>query len=159
MPNRSHLSVRDMKRILGMLQAGATQRYSANQFGVTQSVVQRIWQRFNDTGSVEERPKCCRPRKTSVVDDRCIVTMSRHQRFDKTRTRNQQFLNATVITICEQTIRNRLYVIGIHARRPAMRHPLKRDQGTARCQFAAQYEDMQLGSLKNPLHRLVKILH
>ena len=45
-----------------MLQAGATQRYAAAQFGVTQSVVQRIWQRFLDTGSVEERPKSGRPR-------------------------------------------------------------------------------------------------
>ena len=63
MPNRRHLSVRDMERILGMLQAGATQRYAAAQFGVTQSVVQRVWQRLLDTGSVEERPKSGRPRK------------------------------------------------------------------------------------------------
>ena len=61
-----------------MLQAGATQRYAAAQFGVTQSVVQRIWQRFLDTGCVEERPKSGRPRKTSAVDDQYIATMSRH---------------------------------------------------------------------------------
>ena len=64
MPNRRHLSVRDMERILGMLQAGATQRYAAAQFGVMQSVVQRIWQRFLDTRSVEERKKV-------VVQERC----------------------------------------------------------------------------------------
>ena len=92
-----------------MLQAGATQRYAAAQFGVRQSVVQRIWQRFLDTGSVEEGPKSGRPRKTSAVDDRYIVAMSRCQRFDTARTRNQQFLHATGITICEQTIRNRLH--------------------------------------------------
>ena len=81
-----------MERILGMLQAGATQRYAAAQFGVKQPVVQRIWQRFLDTGSVEERPKSGRPRKKSAVDDRYIVTMSRRQRFDTARTLNQQFL-------------------------------------------------------------------
>ena len=151
MPNRRHLSVRDMERILGMLQAGATQRYAAAQFGVTQSVVQRIWQRFLDTGSVEERPKSGRPRKTSAVDDRYIVTMSRRQRFDTARTLNQQFLHATGITICEQTIRNRLHDNGIHARRPAVRPPLTRDHRTARRQFAAQYEDVPLGSLRKIL--------
>ena len=71
-----------------MLQAGETQRYAAAQFGVTQSVVQRIWQRFLDTGSVEELPKRGHPRKTSAVDDRYIVTMSRRQRIDTARTLN-----------------------------------------------------------------------
>ena len=131
MPNRRHLSVRNMERILGMLQAVATQRYAAAQFGVTQSVVLRIWQRFLDTGSVGKRPKNGRPRKKSAVDDRYIVTMSRRQRFDMARTLNQQFLHATGITICEQTIRNRLHDNGIHARRPAVRPPLTRDHRTA----------------------------
>ena len=62
-----------MVRILGMLQTGATQRYATAQFGVTQSVVQRIWQRFQDTGSNEERPKGGRPRKTPKVDDQYII--------------------------------------------------------------------------------------
>ena len=128
-----------MERILGMLQTGATQRYAAAQFGVTQSVVQRIWQRFLDTWSVsvEERPKSGHPRKTSAVDDRYIVTISRRQRFDSARTLNQQFLHATGITICEQTIRNHLHDNGIHAPRPALRPPLTLDHRTARRQFAA----------------------
>ena len=62
-----------MERILGMLQAGATQRYAAAQFDLTQSVVQRIWQRFLGTWCVKERPKSGRPRKTSAVDDRYIA--------------------------------------------------------------------------------------
>ena len=57
MLHRRHLSVRDMERISGMLQAGATQRCAAAQFGVTQYVVRRIWQCFLDTGRVKERPK------------------------------------------------------------------------------------------------------
>ena len=134
-----------------MLQAGATQRYAAAQFGVTQSVVQRIWQRFLDTGSVEERTKSGHLRKTSAVDDRYIVTMSQRQRFDGARTLNQQFLHATGITICEQTFRNRLHDNQIHARRPAVRLPLTRDHRTARLQFAAQYEDVLLGSLSKIL--------
>ena len=40
-----------------MLQAGATQRHATAQFGVTQSVVQRIWQ------TPKERPKGGRPRR------------------------------------------------------------------------------------------------
>ena len=114
-----------MERISGMLQVGATQRCAAAQFGATQYVTRRIWQRFLDTGRVEERPKSGRLRNTSEVDDRYIVTtrMSRRQRFATARTLNQQFLNATGITICEQTLRNSLHKNGNHARKPAVRSP------------------------------------
>ena len=85
------------------------------------------------------------------MDDRYIVIMSRRQRFDTARTLNQQFIHATGITICEQTIRNRLHYNGIHARRPAVRPPLTQDHRTARRQFAVQYEDVPLGSLRKIL--------
>ena len=76
-----------------MSQAGATQRYAAAQFGIKQSVVQRIWQRFLDTGGVlKNEQKSGRQRKTSTVDDRYIVTMFRRQRLDTARTLNQQLL-------------------------------------------------------------------
>ena len=74
-----------------------------------QSVVQRIWQYFLYTGSVEERLKSGRPRKSSVVDDRYTVNMPQRQRFETARTLNQQFLNATGITKREHTIRNHLH--------------------------------------------------
>ena len=135
-----------------MLQAGATQRCAAAQFGVTLYVVWRIWQRFLDTGRVEERPKSGRLRNTSEVDDWYIVPMSRRQRFDTARTLNQQFLNATGITIYEQTLRDSLHDNGNHAPRPGVRSSFDtRDHRTARRQFAAQYEDMPLGSLKKIL--------
>ena len=66
-----------MERISGMLQAGATQRCAAPQFGVTQYFVRRMCQRFLDTRRVEDRPKSGRLRNTSEVDDRYIVTLSR----------------------------------------------------------------------------------
>ena len=72
-------------------------------------------------------------------------------RFDTARTLNQQFLNATGITICEQTISNRLHDKVIHARGSAVRLPLTRDHRADRRQFAAQYEDMPLGSLRKIL--------
>ena len=140
MPNLRHLSVRGMEKILGMFQAGASQSNAAAKFGVTQSMVQRIWQRFLDTGSVEERPKNGCPRKTSAVDDRYSATLSRSQKFEMPRTLNQQLFNTTGITFCEQKIRTRLHDNGIHSQRPAMRPSLTRDHRTTRRHFAAQYE-------------------
>ena len=115
-----------------MLQAGATQRYAAAQFGVTQSVVQRIWQHFLDTGSVEEGLKSGRPRKMPVVEHQYICALTRFQRFETARTLHQQYLNANGITICEQPIRNCLHDNRILARRPAVRLASACDHRTAR---------------------------
>ena len=46
------------------------------QFNVRQTVVVRVWQRFLDSGSVDERAGRGRPRKTTDHDDRYIVNMA-----------------------------------------------------------------------------------
>ena len=55
----------------GMLLVGQTQHYVERQFNVSHTVVGRVvgrvWQRYLDTGSVDERAGRGRPRKTTDV--------------------------------------------------------------------------------------------
>ena len=67
MPLRSHLPVGDMDQIIGMLLAGQAQRHVGHHFNVSHTVVGRVWQRYLDTGSVAERPRNGRPRKTTLT--------------------------------------------------------------------------------------------
>ncbi|EZA62196.1 Spondin-2 [Ooceraea biroi] len=55
------------------------QRYVANQFGVSPSVINRIYSRFRETGSYHRRPGQGRSRETSAREDRMIrqVTQNR----------------------------------------------------------------------------------
>jgi len=76
MPLGRHLPVGDMDQMIGMLLAGQTQRHVRRHFNVSHTVVGRVWQRYLDTGSVAERPRNVRPRKTTDIDDRYIVSIA-----------------------------------------------------------------------------------
>ena len=126
---RRHLSQDEMNRGIGMLHSGLSQRHVANVFGVSQSVVSRMWNRFITTvnvrylhaggGGGEER-------STSEVQDRFLVVQARRHRFDNATTLRRDFQNATGVRISTQTIRNRLHDAGLGSRRPAIRVPLTR---------------------------------
>ena len=73
MPQRRHLPVGDMERIIRMLLTGQSQRDVGCQFNISHTVVGRVWQRYLDNGSVVERGGRGRPRKTTDRDDRYIV--------------------------------------------------------------------------------------
>ncbi|GFX79952.1 transposable element Tcb1 transposase [Trichonephila clavipes] len=69
-------------RVIGRLESGQTQRSVADAVGVARSVVERLWNRFQETGNVRRRPGAGRPRSTTSTDDRpivCIPLTPRHR--------------------------------------------------------------------------------
>ncbi|KAI4465082.1 homeobox-like domain superfamily [Holotrichia oblita] len=75
---RQHLTLDEMNRAVGLLQAGVQQTQLAEQLGVSQSVVSRLWRRFRDTGSpAEQRPG--RGRSTTAAQDGYLVLTARRQ--------------------------------------------------------------------------------
>ena len=131
---RRHLSQDEMNRGIGMLHSGLSQRHVANVFGVSQSVVSRMWNRFITTGNVRHLHAGGggggggRERSTYEVQDRFLVVQARRHRFDNATTLRRDFQNATGVRISTQTIRNRLHDAGLRSRRPAIRVPLTRYQ-------------------------------
>ena len=59
---RRQLNIEDRGRAIAWLQGGNTQRNVAVRLGVSQSVVDRLWQRFQATNSVRNCPRSGRPR-------------------------------------------------------------------------------------------------
>ena len=113
---RRHLSQDEMKRGIGMLHSGLSQRHVANVLGVSQSVVSS---RFITTGNVRHLHAGGRERSTNEVQDRFLVVQARRHRFDNATTlRRRDFQNATGVRISTQTIRNRLHDAGLRSRRP-----------------------------------------
>ncbi|GFW77051.1 hypothetical protein TNCV_2724811 [Trichonephila clavipes] len=55
MSQRSHLTDSEAWRV-GRLEEGQTQAETVQAFGVSQSVISRVWNRFLETGSAGRRP-------------------------------------------------------------------------------------------------------
>lgn len=136
---------------MGCCWAGQSQRNVGRQFNASHTVVGRIWQRYMDTGSVVERPRIGRPRKTTGRDDSYIVNLAKRRRFESANTLNGQFLEASGVRVCEQTLRNRLYVANIHAWRPAIRPPLTPQHRGHRLTFAQNHQNIPLPRLRSIL--------
>ena len=107
MPRR-HMPKAEAARAVGRLLAGQTQREVAHEHGVSQSVIQRLWQKYLDTGAVTRRRQSGCPRSTSAREDRAIVVMAKHHWFDSAVTLNREFQNASGVRISVQTYRNQL---------------------------------------------------
>ncbi|GFW20098.1 transposable element Tcb2 transposase [Trichonephila clavipes] len=117
MSQRSHLTDSEAWRAVGRLEGGQTQAEVAQAFGVSQSVISRIWNHFLEIESAGRRPGQGRRRATTPNEDRYLeLTARRHRNMNATL--QQQLRSVTGTTVSTQTVRNRLHGVGLHARRP-----------------------------------------
>ncbi|GFS56869.1 transposable element Tcb1 transposase [Trichonephila clavipes] len=94
MAQRKHLYVFLRGRIIGRLECGRTQLEVSEELGIAQSVLSRLWQRFQDDGN-----------KQTEYSIRPVSS-------------------ATGTTVSRQTVYRRLGHIGLYARRPVRCVPL-----------------------------------
>jgi transposase len=120
--------------VIGRLQAGQSQNEVARTVNVDQSTIFRLWNRFQQAGSSNDRPRSGRLRKRTPGKDRYI-------RFFHLRNRT---VSASTIAVgipglrrmSSQTVRNRLRQHGIRPRRPyfgAVLTPLHRHERVRWC--------------------------
>ncbi|GFX44909.1 cytosolic Fe-S cluster assembly factor NUBP1 homolog [Trichonephila clavipes] len=131
-------------RVIGRLESGQTQRRVANAVGVARSVVERLWNRFQETGNVRRRPGAGRPRATTSTDDRYIQLTARRNRTENATQLQRQLLLATGRRrVFSQTVGNRLHEGGLYARRPMVCIPLTPRHHAARRRWAAEHRDWE----------------
>ncbi|GFX97528.1 HTH_Tnp_Tc3_2 domain-containing protein [Trichonephila clavipes] len=100
----------------------------SEELGIAQSVISRLWQRFQDDGNVSRCYSTGRPRVTTPNEDRYIyiylaVTAKRNRRSTASDL-SRQLSSATGTTVSRQTVYRRLGNIGLYARRPLRCVPL-----------------------------------
>ena len=81
MPNRRRLTSDEMHVGIGMLESGLSQRSVAEHIHVSQSVVCRMWNRYQNNGNVKHRHGGGRAEATSDAQDRYIGLLARRTRF------------------------------------------------------------------------------
>lgn len=121
MPARRRLTDEQRGRALALLDEGLGQREVARRLAVTHSTIQRLLQRFNDTGAVQERRRTGRPRATTRQQDRYVVLAVLRERASTAVTLRGQLRNATGADISCSTVRRRLHEANLSSRRPAVR--------------------------------------
>ena len=121
MVNRRLLTTMDRGRAHAWLQDGVGVREIGRRLGVSPSVVVRLRQRFQATGSVQDRPRSGRPRKTTAREDRYIARLATATRSTTASCIRQQLRTTRNINVCTQTARNRLHAVHLRSRRPAVR--------------------------------------
>ncbi|GFS96070.1 uncharacterized protein TNCV_3308931 [Trichonephila clavipes] len=72
MAQKKHLNYFLRGRIIGRLECGRTQLDVSEELGIAQSVISRLWQRFQDDGNVSSCYSADRPRFTTPNEDRYI---------------------------------------------------------------------------------------
>ncbi|KAJ4429583.1 hypothetical protein ANN_21753 [Periplaneta americana] len=73
MPQRCQLDPVLKGRIIGRLEAGQTQTEVSRALNVAQSVIYRLWRRFEDTGDVRHMPVQGRPWVTTPQEDQYLT--------------------------------------------------------------------------------------
>lgn len=129
-------------QIVALIQDGRSQAHCSRFFHVSRSVVQRVWERFQETGEYRRRRGQGRRRITTARTDRAIVRTVRRDPFtNAVRIAQQQRDRTGQNQISAQTVRNRLHESGLRSRAPNVVPVLTLRHRQARLQFAREHVD------------------
>ncbi|GFT28975.1 HTH_Tnp_Tc3_2 domain-containing protein [Trichonephila clavipes] len=124
MAQRKHLGDFLRGRIIGRLECRRTQLEVSEELEIAQSVISRLWQRFQDDGNVSRCYSTDRPRVTTPNEDRYIWQLLPKETDETASDLSRQLSSATGTTVSRQTVYRRLGHIGLYARRPVRCVPL-----------------------------------
>ncbi|GFU72313.1 uncharacterized protein TNCV_1136421 [Trichonephila clavipes] len=95
MAQRRHLDDFLRGRIIGRLECGRTQLEVSEVLGIAQSVLSRLWQRFQDDGNVSRCYSTGRPRVTTPNEDRYLAVTAKRNRRSTASDLSRQLSSAT----------------------------------------------------------------
>ena len=100
MGRRPGLPLDQRNMAIGMLTGGMMVKEVAQHFHVSESAISRLRTKYRQTGTIKDRPRPGRPRKTTQREDNFKVTSSRRNRFLSSTRIAGLLRNATGTRIC-----------------------------------------------------------
>ncbi|GFT41455.1 HTH_Tnp_Tc3_2 domain-containing protein [Trichonephila clavipes] len=95
-------------RIIGRLERAHTQLEVSKELGIAQSVISRLWQRFQDDGNVSRCYSTGRFRVTTPNEDRYLAVAAKRNRRCTASDLSRQLSSTTGTTVSRQTVYRRL---------------------------------------------------
>ncbi|GFV77725.1 HTH_Tnp_Tc3_2 domain-containing protein [Trichonephila clavipes] len=96
---RKHLDDFLRDRIIVRLECGRTQQEVSEELGIAQSVISRLWQRFQGDGNVSRCYSTGRPRVTTPNEDWYLAVTSKRNRQSTASDLSRQLSSATGTTV------------------------------------------------------------
>lgn len=127
-----------------MRNSGLNLRRIAEHFDVNVSVISRLLTRHRESGTVDERERSGRPRKTTPREDRAIVRSAHRRPLSTARTLRDEWV--LPIRVSVRTASRRLNAARLRARRPIKRPFLTRRHRDARYQWSAVHRTWNIRS-------------
>ena len=143
-----------------MLEGGMPVTAAMRQIGVHHSTFSHLQSQFEAVGSLKDRHRTGRPRKTSAAEDRYIVMTSCWNCFMSARKVADQLRAATRTRISAQTVRRLLYRGRLRARRPYIGIPLARCHRQDQVNWAINHRlwNQVIGTISSLPTNLVSLL-
>ncbi|GFV60272.1 transposable element Tcb1 transposase [Trichonephila clavipes] len=115
---RTERPIRRLSRIIGKLDEGRSVTSVPAEFGITRSIVSRLWRQFQTTGTAIRGFSIGRPRGTTPADDRYIVLQARRNWRQTAGEIARHTTQATGRTISRFTVARSLHGGGLFVRLP-----------------------------------------
>jgi hypothetical protein len=143
MPRKSgdrELSPFSRGRLVGLIEAGMSQRSVAARLECSQGTVSLQWNQWQSSGHCISKPREGRPRVTTVRDDRRIRVAIIRNRFTSYR-----LLRASIhLSVSRQTVNRRAVEMGYRSRRPLVCVPLTVPQRYLRLKWCRSRQQEQI---------------
>ncbi|XP_069669962.1 uncharacterized protein [Periplaneta americana] len=123
MPKQKEYSVDVRQAVLNALKKGKSQSSVAKDFGISQQLVSVWSRRHKQEGSVDNKPRSGRPRKTTVSEDRMICKQSVADPRKSARQIRNDLERHHGLNLHVSTVKRRLVAGDLYVRRPS-RKPL-----------------------------------
>ena len=134
------MTLEQRERVIGMLTAVMSARDVVWHFQCHKSTKSRLLNRFQQTGNVADRPRSGRPCKTTLREDRFLVTSSRRNRFLSSQKFGCLLRNTTGTRVFNRTVGNRLHAARLKVCRPYIGIPLTLRHRETRRQWARAHQ-------------------
>lgn len=121
------LDIATKNQLIGAIKVSGNISEVASDNNVPRTTLNTLWQKFNETGTIEDRPKSGRPFKLKDRGERRLLNMARQS----CRMPLGELGNQSIPSVCEQTARRTLARFGYHrrkARRVPFLTPVKKDR-------------------------------
>lgn len=141
----------EVVRAVALIENGESIRQVARNFRVSPSVIQRLWNRYRETGQYKRQTGQGRKRKTNQNQDRFLVLSSLRQRTSTAKDLQIALRMTHGVDVSDQTIRNRLREANMRPRRPVRAPRLTRRHRIARLNFAREHVAWQLRQWRSVL--------
>lgn len=132
------LSVEDWVRVIVYFEQGVSHRRIAALLHCSHTAVQKVVQKFKNTGSVEDRSKLGCTRKLTAWESRIAVMMCKKGRFRPATLLQDKLATTYGLQVSVSTVKRTLRDAGVHGRIARRKPFLSRGNQKKRLQFALE---------------------